>query len=137
LVEHQWKINVLVVDDDAADTSLMLEALRFHPRVASAEATDAPDDALMLLAQGRLRPNLILLDISMPKVNGFRFIRALREIPWMRTIPVVMMTTSRFSRDVDHARDLGVCRYVVKPDSYPELEAQIDLVVRQCLAGWS
>jgi CheY-like chemotaxis protein len=133
-----WSIEVLVVDDDAADTSLILEALRGHPRINSCKALDAPDVALFQLAQGWLRPNLILLDIHMPKLDGFTFLEALRDIPRMQNTPVVMLTTSRHARDVELARERDVCSYVVKPDSYEELRTRIYSVVKQALTGrWS
>jgi PleD family two-component response regulator len=133
-----WSLEVLVVDDDAADTSLILEVLRGHPRINSSKALDAPDVALFQLAQGWLRPNLILLDIHMPKLDGFTFLEALREIPRMQDTPVVLLTTSRHARDVELARERDVCSYVVKPDSYEELRARINSVVNQALTGrWS
>jgi CheY-like chemotaxis protein len=99
---------------------------------------DAPDVALFQLAQGWLRPNLILLDIHMPKLDGFTFLEALREIPRMQDTPVVLLTTSRHARDVELARERDVCSYVVKPDSYEELRARINSVVNQALTGrWS
>jgi CheY-like chemotaxis protein len=130
-----WSVDVLVVDDDPADTSLILEVLYHHPRVSVCRAMDAPDEALYQLAQGWLRPNLILLDIHMPKVNGFTFIEALREIPRMDIVPVVLLTTSRHQRDVETARASDVCSYVVKPDTFQELKARLNGVIKQTLTG--
>src|SRR5271154_5240405 len=66
--QHVWSINVLLVEDDAADASLCLNVLKRHPNVSAAHAADAPDVALQQLAAGHLQPDLILLDIHMPRI---------------------------------------------------------------------
>src|ERR1700679_1594704 len=76
-----WSLNVLLIDDDVADTCLILNVLKRHPQVSAAHATDAPDFALRQLAMGRLKPELVLLDIHMPRVDGFTFLREMRRIP--------------------------------------------------------
>jgi CheY-like chemotaxis protein len=133
-----WSIDILLVEDDAADASLILDVLKRHPSVKSALAIEAPDRALFDLAAGRLRPNLILLDILMPKLNGFRFIEGLRGIAGMQDVPVVLLTTSRLAKDVAQAKDAAVCGYIVKPDSVDELRTRLDRVIKQAISGvWS
>ena len=135
---NAWAINVLVIEDDPADASIVLDVLRRHPNVASANAFQEPDTALFHLATGRYRPDLILLDILMPKVNGFKFLEALESIPLVRDTPVVMLTTSRYMRDVEQARSSPACGYIVKPDSYSELKTRLDGAVKQAISGkWS
>jgi DNA-binding response OmpR family regulator len=119
-----WNLNVLLIEDDFADTSLILSVLKRHPQVSAAYATDAAEFAL--------------LDIHMPKVSGFTFLRKMREIPSMATVPVVFLTTSRRESDVVRARDASASSYVIKPESYLELQARLNGIVRQAAAGrWS
>jgi DNA-binding response OmpR family regulator len=133
-----WNLNVLLIEDDFADTSLILSVLKRHPQVSAAYATDAAEFALRQLAIGRLKPALVLLDIHMPKVSGFTFLRKMREIPSMATVPVVFLTTSRRESDVVRARDASASSYVIKPESYLELQARLNGIVRQAAAGrWS
>jgi DNA-binding response OmpR family regulator len=133
-----WSLNVLLIDDDVADTCLILNVLKRHPQVSAAHATDAPIFALRQLAMGRLRPDLVLLDIHMPKIDGFTFLREMRQIPNMASVPVVFLTTSRLERDVVLAKDATASSYVIKPESYFELQARLNGVVRQAAAGrWS
>lgn len=135
---RMWSIDILLVEDDEADRTLILDVLKRNQHVGNVHAIDAPDAALRELAHGRARPNLILLDIHMPKLNGFKFLEALRRIPAMRDTPVVLLTTSRLTRDVEQARDSTVSLYVVKPDTYTELQTRLDAVVRQAISGaWS
>jgi len=133
-----WSLNVLLVDDDVADTCLILNVLRRHPQVSAAHATDAPEFALRQLELGRLKPDLVLLDIHMPKVDGFAFLSKMREIDSAATVPVVFLTTSRLSSDVIRARGATASSYVIKPEGYLELQARLNAVVRQTAAGrWS
>jgi len=133
-----WSLNVLLVDDDIADTCLILNVLRRHPQVSAAHATDAPEFALRQLEMGRLKPDLVLLDIHMPKVSGFTFLQEMRQIPRLAVVPVVFLTTSRLESDVMRAKTATASSYVIKPESYLELQARLNGVVRQAAAGrWS
>jgi CheY-like chemotaxis protein len=134
----RWTINVLLVDDDPADAALVLHVLQLHPDVAAVHAMDSPVAALRLLANGSLQPDLILLDIRMPVMNGFEFVERLRRDPVTFNTPVVFLTTSRMARDVEAARDSSVCLYVVKPESFGDLRARLDVVIKRAKAGaWS
>lgn len=130
-----WTVEVLVVEDDEADRALITDVLKRNPNVGAMYATDAPDQALIDLERGRLRPHLILLDINMPRLNGFQFLEALRLIPGMHDTAVVVLTTSAMARDVKEACTGGVSLYIVKPDSYAELKSRLGAVVNQVRTG--
>jgi CheY-like chemotaxis protein len=130
-------LNVLLVEDDAADTSLILKALEQHPLVARAQSTDAPDFVLRQLQLGRLKPDLLLLDIRLPRLDGFAFLSRLREVPGFSDLPVVFLTSSSLARDVRKARRLSAAQYVVKPDSFAELRTRLDEVLAKAVGGWS
>jgi len=130
-----WTIEVLVIEDDEADRSLITDVLKRDPNVSAIFATDAPDQALVDLERGRLHPNLILLDINMPRLNGFQFLEGLRRIPAMQATDVVVLTTSALARDVRDACTNGVNLYIVKPDSHAELKARLSTVVNQARTG--
>jgi CheY-like chemotaxis protein len=103
--------------------------------VASAVAIASPEEALAQLATGKLRPNLILLDVQMPRINGFKFVEAMDEILSLRSTPVVMLTTSRFERDVEQARRICVSGYIVKPDSEEDLRKRLNAAIKQAISG--
>lgn len=130
-----WSLNVLLVDDDPADTLLILNVLRRHPQVAAAQAADSPELVLRKLRNGRLSPDLVLLDINMPKLDGFVFLKKLREIEGLESLPVVFLTTSCLARDVKRTKRSTASLYVVKPDTYFELQARLDLVLRRAASG--
>ena len=134
-----WNLNVLLVDDDVADTALIMNVLTRHPNVSNAHATDAPEFALRQLAKGSpIRPDLVLLDIHMPRLDGFEFLRAMRQIPSVSGVPVVFLTSSGLSTDVAKAMATTASLYVVKPPTYFDLQARLNGVLRQAASGrWS
>ena len=66
-------------------------------------------------------PAFILLDVRMPKVDGFEVLRWIRGIQKLHTVPVVMLTSSPLARDIQRAQALGAGDYIVKPGSFDEL----------------
>jgi CheY-like chemotaxis protein len=132
---YAWNLNVLLVDDDAADTNLILDVLRRHPSIAAVHAFDAPIAALRQLAEGRQKPNLVLLDIHMPRLDGFGFLKELRSIESMVRVPVVFLTTSGLGKDVREYSASSASAYVIKPDTYFELQTRMDVVIKRALSG--
>jgi CheY-like chemotaxis protein len=131
-----WSLNVLVIDDDVADTELILSVLKRHPDVSAVRAADSPELALRQFAGGHhLRPDLILLDIQMPRMNGFAFLAAMRRIPAVAHVPVVFLTTSKLASDVARMKDSSASLYVIKPDSYFELQARLNGVLKRATSG--
>jgi two-component system, OmpR family, alkaline phosphatase synthesis response regulator PhoP len=90
------------------------------------EAVDG-EDALKLARQER--PDLLVLDKVMPKYDGFEVVRALREDPEMRAIPIVMLTERSGEPDVLSGLGLGVDEYMAKPFSPRELSARVQRVL--------
>jgi DNA-binding response OmpR family regulator len=124
-------MKVLLVDDDVADTLLIQRALQRHPHVSDVVSRNSPTRTLMEISAGRLRPALIFLDISMPGIDGFQFLDAMRKMRKMGEVPVVFITSSAFVRDVGRAIRSSACGYIVKPESFDELEKQIDQAIRR------
>lgn len=129
------RLDVLVVEDDAADTRLIQTALRRTPDIGSVTTRNLPGRALLELSAGRLQPGLVFLDIIMPRLDGFQFLEVMRRVPSMTSVPVVFLTSSAAARDVKKANDFAALGYIVKPDSYEELEARIGAVIRQAVNG--
>lgn len=69
---------------------------------------------------------LIVLDIKLPKISGFELLRYIKEDPGIRSIPVVMFTSSSERQDIDRSYQLGANSYLVKPVEYQDFGAAID-----------
>jgi CheY-like chemotaxis protein len=113
---------ILLAEDNANDVELTLAALRGN-HVANevvvvrdgAEALDYLFRRQRYANRPADNPGLILLDLKMPKVDGIEVLRQVKSDPGLKTIPIVMLTSSREEQDVVRTYDLGVNAYVVKP----------------------
>lgn len=71
------------------------------------------------------KPDLILLDINMPIMNGHEMLERLRSCPDLKSIPVIMLTAYSDRRDISHAAELGISNYVTKPFDFTDLMEKI------------
>jgi len=113
---------ILLAEDDPKDAELTLEALaEYNLRNEVVLAEDGAEALDYLYRQGKYaerrsgNPAVVLLDIKMPKVDGLQVLKKIKEDPELRTLPVVMLTSSREERDLIESYRLGVNAYVVKP----------------------
>ncbi len=123
--------SILLVEDNAGDVRLTREALREADVRVELIAVPDGDQALAFLRdhQGARQPDLILLDLNLPKKNGLEVLEEIKADPQLRRTPVIMLTTSASARDVAAAYDRGVNCYVVKPlelDDFTGLVQAID-----------
>lgn len=113
-------INIFLVEDNPADVLLTVEALRESNVSHDLNVVNNGADALAYIKrQGRyadsLRPDIILLDINIPKKDGFDVLKEIKEDPNLKRIPVIILTTSSSKQDISRAYDLHANCYIVKP----------------------
>ncbi len=126
---------ILLVDDSARDTEMAIDALEQY-RVANEVVTlrDGAEALDYLYRRGEFAsrtdddPAVILLDLKMPRVDGLEVLRQLKGDPRLKTIPIVMMTSSREEKDLATSYELGVNAYVVKPLSFHEFMEAIKVL---------
>jgi CheY-like chemotaxis protein len=120
-------LRVLVVDDhpDAA------ESLAALLQGAGYQAAVAHDGPAAIAVATRLRPDVVLLDIGLPGMNGFEVARALKEAPETRSC--VLIAVSGYGQTEDHqrSREVGFDHHLVKPADFVELERILDCVRRE------
>jgi CheY-like chemotaxis protein len=123
---------ILLAEDSAQDVELTLEALGEHNLSNSVDVARDGAEALDYLfrrgahaARQNGNPVLILLDLKMPRVDGLEVLRAVKADPRLRTIPVVVLTSSREEQDVVRSYELGVNAYVVKPVQFDKFVAAV------------
>jgi CheY-like chemotaxis protein len=128
---------ILLAEDDPNDVLLLMNALERGPAAGNVDITRDGAEALdYLYCRGRFHgrsgglPNLVLLDLKMPKVDGLEVLRQIRSDPELRFIPVVMLTSSRERRDVLESYRLQVNAYVVKPVGFEEFTDVVRLLAR-------
>ena len=119
---------ILIVDDSA--TMLMsVKAILEMSGFAVATASDGVQ-ALERL-KGGLRPDLLLTDVNMPRMDGLELIRNVRLLPGFRFLPILTLTTESQAAKRDEAKKLGATGWLVKPVSGPDLVK----VIKQVLPG--
>jgi len=113
---------ILIVDDNR-DAALSLAMLM---ELTGNETHIAHDGQEAVEAAARLRPDVILLDIGLPRLNGFEACRQIREQPWSKTIVIVALTG--WGQDDDRRKSLeaGFDGHLVKPANYDELTRLLD-----------
>ncbi len=124
---------ILVVDDDPADQFLVEEAMKTANLEYNLRLVSDGDEALdYLYGRGRYsdrfrspRPDLILLDLNMPRFSGRQVAQAVKSNPYLRKIPIVVLTTSVQEDDVDDLYGLGVNSYMHKPINFDEFSAAL------------
>ncbi|MCC6740393.1 MAG: response regulator [Planctomycetia bacterium] len=119
----QGAVEILLVEDTPDDADLTIRTLRKHRLANALHHVQDGEEALRFLLGPEApspRPRLVILDLKLPKVDGFEVLRALRADPRTKTIPVVVMTSSREDRDLAKCYELGTNSYVVKPIEFGE-----------------
>jgi CheY-like chemotaxis protein len=119
-------ITILLADDDEDDRLMTRDALRdarLHNDLRT--VIDGVDLLAYLKREGKYadpasspRPGLILLDLNMPRMDGREALAAIKQDPTLRSIPVVILTTSKAEEDVLRSYDLGVNSFITKPVTF-------------------
>lgn len=118
---------ILLVEDDPKDIELTLNALSEYSLTNKVEVVRDGVEALDYLyrrgtyaSRSKGNPVVILLDLKLPKMDGIQVLKQLKADEQMRFIPIVILTSSRVSRDLEDCYRLGVNAYVVKPVRFTE-----------------
>jgi len=120
---------VLIADDDESLRRLISEVLPRH----KFEVYEAADGYQTLETVKNLQPDIVLLDIMMPGIDGLEICRAMRDNPHTRNIPVIMLTAKAQVQDKLDGIESGADDYITKPFDPVELQARIDMHLRRYL----
>ncbi len=119
-------ITILVIDDDASIHSAVER--RLEGVVDQVLKADSPTKGLRIALQEK--PDVILLDINMPQIDGFKVCRHLNENPGTHDIPILFLTADRNSDNLAKALDAGASDYISKPFNAVELKARVRVALR-------
>ena len=122
-------ITLLMADDDDEDRQLAKEALHEHRLANDLHfVSDGRELLDYLRRRGRYadpalspRPGLILLDLNMPRMDGRQALHEIKSDPELRTIPIVVLTTSKDEEDIVRSYDLGANSFITKPVTFQGL----------------
>ncbi len=126
-------LKILLIEDD------MIEVMKLNRTISKLNLThqiieaNNGEDALKILEQKDGLPDIILLDLNMPKINGIEFLSILKKDDTLRYIPTIILTTSNNQKDLLECYKIGVAGYIIKPLKYEDYMLKIEKV----LAYWS
>ena len=131
--EANQPVEVLLVEDNATDAELCIRALRKHHLTNSLYWVGDGADALdFLFARGNFSnradidsPKVVLLDLRLPKVDGLEVLRQIRADDRLKTLPVVILSSSKEDRDVAEGYRLGANSYVPKPVEFEQFAGAV------------
>ncbi|HKS81260.1 MAG TPA: response regulator [Candidatus Acidoferrales bacterium] len=146
LQQRRWEVNnseaveILLVEDNGSDAELALHALK-KSKLANriCHVHDGEEALDFLFCRGKFQnrhfegaPNLVLLDLKLPKVDGLQVLQTLKSDPRTKPIPVIILTSSKEERDLVNSYQLGVNSYIQKPVDF----SQFQEVVRHLGMYW-
>lgn len=113
---------ILIIDDD--ETVHLVYRAYLSKAGHSVESAHDGDEGLSMAALDR--PDLVLVDINMPRLSGFEVLKKLKELPVSRDIPVLVITSLKQEHHVKRAASLGAAGFITKPTRMPELNAIVE-----------
>jgi CheY-like chemotaxis protein len=117
---------ILLVEDDYVDTMAVKRVLKELNTANDLVCALNGEEALAYLrGKGNKMPCLILLDLNMPKMNGMEFLRAVKADDTLKTVPVIVLTTSNEEQDMTRSFELGAAAYIVKAFGYRDFRERI------------
>jgi len=125
---------VLLVDDNPADLDLTRELLNRSKRAFHVSSVEDGEQAMSFLrGQGKYdaapRPDIIVLDLNLPRKDGREVLSEIRSDPKLARIPVVVFTTSQASSDINRSYELGANCYLRKPGNLADFRAVVQSMV--------
>ncbi len=135
-MRNDEKITILLVEDDAGDQKLITRALNAHERQYEIKCAGDGESALEYLRNSGInqsqypRPNLILLDLNMPRMDGRQFLRQIKADDDLRSIPVVIVTISDAYEDINKSYGLHAAGYIQKSASPTQFNELIEKLAK-------
>ena len=126
-------MHILLIEDNRIEIMKMKRAISFLKLKHTIASETDGEAALRYLKKEALLPDIILLDLNMPKISGIEFLSLLKNDLKLHHIPIIILTTSDNKKDVTACYEIGVSGYILKPLKYEDYVKKIDIT----LAYWS
>jgi DNA-binding response OmpR family regulator len=119
---------VLIVEDDV----YLVKAYEAKLATSGFDVKIVTDGSQALDALESFKPDVIVLDLVMPRLDGFAFLQRIKEHPQFKSIPIIVASNLGQKSDIDKVKDMGVVAYIVKSDmSLDDLVAKISATLKQ------
>jgi len=108
-------LKILLIEDDPDDIDLFEYALRINELLCNVVILEEGDQVLPYLTKNNERPDVVVLDLNLPKVHGKDILRQIKLNEELQTIPVVILTTSSAQEDKEYCKQAGAADFLTKP----------------------
>lgn len=120
---------ILFIEDDAIETMKFQRTLsKLESKHTLVEAKNG-EEALEILQSGKSLPDIILLDLNMPRMNGIEFLGILKQHDKIKYLPTIVLTTSENRDDLLECYKIGIAGYIIKPLKYEDYETKLKSVL--------
>lgn len=122
-------LNILLIEDDAIEVmkfNRVLSSLNFKHKIIEA---NNGEEAIKILKEKETVPDVIILDLNMPKINGIEFLGILKGDDYLKYIPAIILTTSNNRKDVLECYKIGIAGYLLKPLKYDDYVDRIKRLI--------
>lgn len=126
-------LNILLIEDDAIEVMKFNRVLKNLEQVHKIIEANNGEEALKILKNKVIIPDIIVLDLNMPKINGIEFLSILKADDVLKYIPAIVLTTSNNHRDLLAFYRIGIAGYMLKPLKYEEYVDK----VKKMIEYWS
>jgi CheY-like chemotaxis protein len=127
------ELKILLIEDDTIELMKLNRAMLSLNMNHKVTEVNNGENALELLLNEEYYPDIILLDLNMPKINGIEFLSILKTNESLKFIPTIILTTSSNKKDLLECYNIGIAGYVQKPLKYQDYIAKINIL----LSYWS
>ncbi|MFP4314370.1 MAG: response regulator [Alphaproteobacteria bacterium] len=127
------KADILIIEDNESDSTLIQEAIKETVMASSVFAVKQAEDAMKFLQQkgpykGKSRPDLIIMDLKMPNVDGHEFLKTIKSDKDFGLIPVIILTGSDSDDDITRSYKLHANCYIVKPVNFIKFKRVVSVI---------
>lgn len=122
-------LNILLIEDDAIEVMKFNRVLKNLDTKHKVTEANNGEEALAILREKAIIPNIIILDLNMPKINGIEFLKILKEDETLKYIPAIILTTSGNHKDLLECYKTGVAGYILKPLKYEDYVSRITKLI--------
>lgn len=121
---------VLLIDDDADDRAMFYDAVMLADERCNCLLASSAEKGLAMLGEPvYTRPDVIFLDINMPRINGWQCLQLIRKMSHLRDLPVIIYSTAKGVHQMDKTSDMGAVYFLTKPSRFAELIQAITYIL--------
>jgi chemotaxis family two-component system response regulator Rcp1 len=128
-------VRIALAEDSGSDVILIEETLRSAGLVVELRVFRDGEDCACYLRSGETPPDAIILDLNLPRLDGFELLRVVRSDPRYRAVPVAVLTSSRLAEDERRSFDLGANAFITKPCSLDAFLETVGGAIRELVGG--